>query len=123
AFYDVTEGCRRGLFIQVRVEETDWAAEVLIHQGNQARPQRRDSAGSADNEVRAVDPDQVSGVRICVTGHIRNTSPVSARHASRALIGGHREYLAHATASGIPCHLGTDQAVAGFKLRAAASEH
>src|SRR4051812_4392888 len=42
--------------VQHRVEEADRMAELLVHQRDQAGPQRRDGAGAADDEVLAIDP-------------------------------------------------------------------
>src|SRR6478609_10467904 len=68
---DVLQGRCPDQRVQLRVDETDRRATLLIDQCGQPRPERGDRAGAADDELLAVHPDHVAALRAGVTRDVR----------------------------------------------------
>src|SRR6266404_6429024 len=94
--------------VEERIDEPDgvfaMARQPLIDARNQAGPQGRDRAGPADDRVLPRDPHLITGERVGVTGHIRQTSsrcaPGRFRYPEFALVRWTRENPADSPATG-----------------------
>jgi hypothetical protein len=106
--------------------------ERLLEQGREPSPQRRDRAGSADDERLPVDEHLVASLGVSVTGHVRDAATVTStrvgrRGVDRRLVGRHRRDAGNpatgrAPAGVRPHRLGGDLTRSGLEPGAAAAD-
>src|SRR5580698_6513982 len=126
---------RLRVLIQHGLEIPNGLARELIDPRQQSRPQGCHRTRAADYRIGSIDTNVVPGLRICITGHVRNAAhgercgrSVGIRRLQIRLPGRKREKSTDATAARpalraiVPYDLTRDTGLAALEARAAAGE-